>query len=138
MEACYDDKERRNAGRRQEAKCHRETRLIDASIASRGEGQGGAFPILGKSITRQKVGPSVALSWCDDMGDLHLFPGEHTKAPLLLTIPEVAEILRTSPKAVYTMTERGQLPGVVRIGRRILIKRSELLIFLDRNSTPSH
>ena len=57
--------------------------------------------------------------------------------PLLLTTAEVAELLRTSRKAVYAMVERGQLPGVVRIGRRVLLRRAALLHFLDHNSTPS-
>ena len=58
--------------------------------------------------------------------------------PLLLTVPEVADVLRTSPKAVYSMAERGQLPGVVRLGRRLLIRRSDLLLFLDHKTcTPS-
>ena len=46
-------------------------------------------------------------------------------------VPEVADVLRTSPKAIYSMAERGQLPGVVRIGRRLLVKRAELLLFVD-------
>ena len=59
-------------------------------------------------------------------------------APLLLTVPEVADLLRTSVKAVYALIARGHLPGVVRIGRRILIWRMDLLTFLDHNCcTPS-
>jgi excisionase family DNA binding protein len=57
--------------------------------------------------------------------------------PLLLTVDEVAGLLRTSRKAIYAMVERGQLPGVTRIGRRVLVKRSDLLRFLDHNCTPS-
>jgi excisionase family DNA binding protein len=53
--------------------------------------------------------------------------------PLFLTVPEVAELLRTSPKAIYAMVERGQLPGVYRLGRRVLVKRAELLDFRDHN-----
>jgi excisionase family DNA binding protein len=56
---------------------------------------------------------------------------------MFLTAAEVAELLRTSPKAVYTMIERGQLPGVHRLGRRVLVKRSELLDWLDHKCTPS-
>lgn len=58
-------------------------------------------------------------------------------AAFLLTVPEVAGVLRTSPKAVYSMVERGQLPGVTRLGRRVLIKRSELLDFLNHNRASS-
>ena len=55
----------------------------------------------------------------------------------LLTIDEVGTLLRTSRKAIYAMVERGQLPGVVRIGRRILIREDALLHWLGRKSTPS-
>lgn len=56
----------------------------------------------------------------------------------LLTIDEVAVLLRKSRKAVYAMVERGQLPGVVRISRRLLVKKRSLLDFLDHNTcTPS-
>ena len=57
--------------------------------------------------------------------------------PLFMTPDEVAALLRTTRKAVYTMIERGLLPGVTRIGRRVLIRRRELLDFLDQNSSPS-
>ncbi len=57
--------------------------------------------------------------------------------PLLLTVSETAVILRTSPKAVYTMIERGALPGVTRLGRRVLVRSAELLDFLDHNRAPS-
>jgi excisionase family DNA binding protein len=51
--------------------------------------------------------------------------------PIFLTIPETADLLRTSPKAIYAMVERGQLPGVTRIGRRVLVRRDALLRSLD-------
>ena len=57
--------------------------------------------------------------------------------PTLLTPTEVAVLLRTSRKAIYTMIERAQLPGIVRIGRRVLIRQDALLDFLDHNSAPS-
>ncbi len=44
----------------------------------------------------------------------------------LLTVPEAAHFLRTTAKAVQIMVQRGQLPGVVRIGRRILFRSEEL------------
>lgn len=57
---------------------------------------------------------------------------------LLLTTDEVAGLLRTSRKAIYVMAERGFLPGVVRIGRRLLIRRDELVNWLreSRASSP--
>jgi len=54
--------------------------------------------------------------------------------PLLLTVEEVAVLLRTSPKAIYAMAERGQLPGIVRIGRRLLFRRDLLLDWLRQKS----
>jgi len=57
--------------------------------------------------------------------------------PSLLTVPEVADLLRTSEKAIYGMVERRRLPGVRRIGRRILFRRTELLEWLDHNCAPS-
>ena len=59
--------------------------------------------------------------------------------PALLLANEVADLLRTSRKSVYSMIERGQLPGVTRIGRRVLLRRDDLLEWLrQKSSTPSH
>ena len=57
--------------------------------------------------------------------------------PFLLTADEVGELLRKSRKAVWVMAERGQLPGVTRIGRRLLFRRDELIRWLDQKRTPS-
>lgn len=54
-------------------------------------------------------------------------PGE----PALLTVEEVAAYLRTSRAAVYHLIERRKLPGVVRVGRRVLVKREVLQSSLD-------
>jgi excisionase family DNA binding protein len=54
--------------------------------------------------------------------------------PILLTVADVAALLRTSPKAVYCLVERRQLPGVARIGRRVLIRRDDLLDWLGQKS----
>src|SRR5688572_12693854 len=40
--------------------------------------------------------------------------------PLFLTVDEAAELLRTTRRAIYAMVERRQLPGVVRLRRRVL------------------
>lgn len=56
----------------------------------------------------------------------------------LLTIEEVAEqYLRTTPKAVRRLIERHQLPGIVRVGRRVLFRRDRLVQFLSENSVAS-
>ncbi len=57
--------------------------------------------------------------------------------PLLLLPEEAAILLRTTKKAIYTMAERGQLPGVVRLGRRLLVRRDDLLDFLHRSRAAS-
>lgn len=60
-----------------------------------------------------------------------------TRMPVLLTPTEVAELLRTSRKAIYAMIERTQLPGIVRIGRRVLIRQDALVDFIDHSSASS-
>ena len=57
--------------------------------------------------------------------------------PTLLTSQEVADLLRTSTKSIYAMVERGQLPGVLRIGRRLLVRRDALVDWLDQKDAPS-
>jgi excisionase family DNA binding protein len=59
------------------------------------------------------------------------------REPTLLTIDEVAEILRTSRKAIYGLIERHQLPGVVYIGRRVLVRRTTLLEWLREKEVSS-
>lgn len=50
--------------------------------------------------------------------------------PHLLTTDEVAQLLRTSRKVVYEMISKGQLPGVIRLGRKVLLRRDRLVEFL--------
>ncbi len=57
--------------------------------------------------------------------------------PLLLTADEVAELLRTTRKAIYAMVERAMLPGATRVGRRLLIRRDDLLSWLNERRAPS-
>ena len=61
----------------------------------------------------------------------------NTHQPTLLLVGEVAALLRTSPKAIYAMIERGLLPGVVRIGRRVLVRQDDLLEWVRQKSAPS-
>ena len=56
---------------------------------------------------------------------------------MFLTVAETADLLRTSPKAIYAMKARGQLPGVKCIGRRLLVRRAVLLDWLDQKDAPS-
>ena len=57
--------------------------------------------------------------------------------PMLLTVDEAAELLRTTRRAIYVMIERRQLPGVVRIRRRVLARADDLLQWLDQKRAPS-
>jgi excisionase family DNA binding protein len=57
--------------------------------------------------------------------------------PMYLTPHETADLLRTTRKAIYLMIERGQLPGVTRIGRRVLLRRSAVVSWLDQKCAPS-
>jgi excisionase family DNA binding protein len=56
---------------------------------------------------------------------------------MFLTVDEAADLLRTSRKAVYAMIARGQLPGVTRLRRRLLIRSADLLDWLRQKSAPS-
>lgn len=55
--------------------------------------------------------------------------------PELYTVEEVADLLRTTKKAVYLQAERGLLPGVVKLGRRLLFRRDDVRTHLGLAST---
>ena len=57
--------------------------------------------------------------------------------PVLLTVDEAAALLRTTRRAIYAMVERRQLPGIIRIGRRVLLRADDLLDWLDQKRAPS-
>jgi excisionase family DNA binding protein len=57
--------------------------------------------------------------------------------PFLLTPDEAAGLLRTTRKAIYARAERGLLPGAFRDGRRLLVRRDELLRSLSEKRTAS-
>ena len=57
--------------------------------------------------------------------------------PLFLNVDEAAELLRTTRRAIYAMVERRQLPGVVRLRRRVLFRSDVLLDWLDQKRAPS-
>ncbi|MEZ4447899.1 MAG: helix-turn-helix domain-containing protein [Nannocystaceae bacterium] len=52
----------------------------------------------------------------------------------LMTADELAAWLHCSRRAVYDRVYRGQLPGVVRVGRRMYFMRESVLAFLRENS----
>ena len=60
-----------------------------------------------------------------------------TTLPVLLTIDDAADLLRTTRRAIYAMIERRQLPGVIRVRRRVLLRADDLLDWLDQKRAPS-
>lgn len=56
--------------------------------------------------------------------------------PLVLTVEEAAELLRISRGLAYEACHRGDLPSI-RLGRRILVPKDELLARLGRLPSPS-
>ena len=60
-----------------------------------------------------------------------------TELPVLLTVDEAADLLRTTRRAIYAMVERRQLPGVIRVRRRLLLRADDLLDWLDQKRAPS-
>lgn len=54
-----------------------------------------------------------------------------------LTAADTADLLRTTRTAIYAMVARAQIPGVTRIGRRVLFRTDDLLDWLDQNRAPS-
>lgn len=49
-----------------------------------------------------------------------------------MTADELGELLRLTRSAVYTMVARGELPGVLKIGRRLRFRREAVLEWLGR------
>jgi excisionase family DNA binding protein len=63
--------------------------------------------------------------------------GGPARLPVLLTVDEAAALLRTTRRAIYAMVERRQLPGVIRVRRRVLVRADDLLDWLDQKRAPS-
>ena len=63
--------------------------------------------------------------------------GSPAQLPMLLTIDEAAVLLRTSRRAIYAMIARRQLPGIVRIRRRVLVRSADPLDWLHQKRAPS-
>ena len=68
----------------------------------------------------------------------HVLTPPAQSLPLLLTVEDVAKLLRKSPKAIYTMVERGQVPGVFRpTPRQLRFRRDELLHWIRQGRVPT-
>ncbi len=96
--------------------------------------RGQLFPrehVCPREQTSTKTATTVRFGVADEADNLT------TDLPIFLRVEEVAAVLRTSPKAIYTMIERHQLPGVTRVRRRVLVRRDLLLHWLRQESAPS-
>ncbi|WP_232536965.1 helix-turn-helix domain-containing protein [Cystobacter fuscus] len=58
-------------------------------------------------------------------------------APEFLTVDEAAVFLRVNRKTLYESIRRGEVPGVVHLGRSIRIRRSVLVCWSPGNSGPA-
>ena len=67
----------------------------------------------------------------------HADPHDPATLPFLLNVDDAARILRTTRSAVYALAERGALPGVTRLGRRLLIRRDDLVAWVHESRAPS-
>lgn len=63
-------------------------------------------------------------------------PAPTSEKPLM-TVKDVGALLSKSNQAVHKMIERGQLPGVTRVGRRVYVRRADLLRSLAEGRVPS-
>jgi excisionase family DNA binding protein len=57
--------------------------------------------------------------------------------PELLRVRDVAAFLGVSLRTCYDLVARGTLPGVVRAGRRIFVRRRALELWLSGRDGPS-
>src|SRR5688572_20726467 len=86
--------------------------------------------------------PVVEQRWLDADAASGLLTGasdrrRHRQLPILLTVDEAADLLRTTRRAIYAMIARRQLPGVVRVRRRVLLRTDDLLHWLQQKCAPS-
>jgi excisionase family DNA binding protein len=52
----------------------------------------------------------------------------------IMTIQEVATLLRISERTIYAMATEGRLPGAVKVGRSWRVLRPKLIAWLEENS----
>ncbi len=55
----------------------------------------------------------------------------------VLTIPEVAALLKISERTIYAMAKEGRLPGAVKVGGSWRVLLPKLMGWLEANSTPA-
>lgn len=50
----------------------------------------------------------------------------------LLTPQDLADLIRRPIKAIYQMNHRGQIPGAVKLGAKLLFKRDTVLDWINQ------
>ena len=91
------------------------------------------YNIVGR---RTKPVPSDSRRWitqerrCDEVSSR-----DALALPSLMTVEELAELLRTSRGAVYARHARGGIPGALRLGRTLRFDRTIIVHWLSANST---
>jgi excisionase family DNA binding protein len=110
----------------------KESPVTQSQIYSRAEGSVGGSSSLrvvagsqDAPTLRANVEPTSDRSPPAGTADFHR--SDPKVLPYWLTVDEVAAWLRTTRKAVYARVERGRLPGAVRNGRRLLVRRDILV-----------
>ncbi len=63
---------------------------------------------------------------------------EGAALPLVLTVDEVATVLRVDRKTAYAVIAEGRLPGVRRLGRTIRVSRDALFEWLGEGEPSGH
>jgi excisionase family DNA binding protein len=58
-----------------------------------------------------------------------------TASSLTVSVPEAARLLGISRGGAYELARRGELPGAIRLGGRVVVSRSALLRALDNEPT---
>lgn len=63
----------------------------------------------------------------------HLLPESRPVKDEILTLPEVAQLLKVAEKTVYTMAQRGDLPAF-KVGGQWRFRRADLDDWIDRKT----
>ncbi len=67
-----------------------------------------------------------------DVSDQDDAPGDIAGLPLVITAKELAAALQLSPKSVYDMASRGEIPGrVPGLGRRLRFNKAIIVRWLS-------
>lgn len=59
-------------------------------------------------------------------------PAHPPSLPDILKAEEVAQLLRINRKTLYEAVQRGEVPGVIRIGRSLRFRRYAVLMWLGQ------